>query len=48
MRKLDIKSLSTGSSLDDDALQTIEATFKQFNTFLDLLNEKGYVPHIYT
>ncbi|XP_011409573.2 PREDICTED: centrosomal protein of 78 kDa-like isoform X1 [Amphimedon queenslandica] len=32
----------SSSSLDDEAIQTIEGTFKQFNAFLDLLNEKGY------
>lgn len=33
--------IGSSSSLDDEAMQTIEGTFKQFNAFLDLLNEKG-------
>ena len=28
---------------DEEALDAIESTFKQFNTFLDLMQEKGYV-----
>ena len=28
---------------DEEALEAIESTFKQFNTFLDLMQEKGYV-----
>lgn len=29
--------------LDEQTIQNIETTFKQFNAFLDLLNEKGSV-----
>ena len=28
---------------DEEALEAIESTFKQFNTFLDLMQERGYV-----
>ena len=28
---------------DERALEAIESTFKQFNTFLDLMQERGYV-----
>ena len=28
---------------DEKALEAIESTFKQFNTFLDLMQERGYV-----
>ena len=37
-----------GNVLDDDSvLETIEASFKQFHEFLDLLREAGYVLHTF-
>ena len=36
-----IECLSASPGLDDDTLEAIEASFQQFNVFLDLLRSKG-------